>query len=60
MKKELAFIALLIVVLLVSVYVWMQIACSEKSEMDGYSISKTVATKCYGSNDGKTWKFVWL
>lgn len=40
-------------------YYWMISTCMERAEMEGFSISKTVATKCYASNDGKKWEYVW-
>lgn len=40
-------------------YWWMTSSCAERGEMEGYSITKTVATKCYGTNDGKSWQKIW-
>lgn len=40
-------------------YWWMTSSCAERGQMEGYAITKTVATKCYGSNDGKDWYKIW-
>lgn len=40
-------------------YWWMTSSCTERGEMEGYALTKTVGTKCYGTNDGKSWQKIW-
>lgn len=62
MKEVIAFSVVFIVVVSVCLglpYWWMTSSCAERGEMEGYSITKTVATKCYGTHDGKSWEKIW-
>lgn len=62
MKEVITFSAVIIVAFSVYLgvpYWWMTSSCAERGEMEGYSVTKTVATKCYGSNDGKSWQKIW-
>lgn len=40
-------------------YWWMTSSCTERGEMESYAFTKTVGTKCYGTNDGKSWQKIW-
>lgn len=51
----LAFVA----ICLGAMYWYITSSCAEVGEMHGYSITKTVATKCYGSNNGYNWERIW-
>lgn len=57
--KDFIVIALILIVPLGGTYWWMTSSCAERGEMEGYSITKTVATKCYGTHDGKSWEKIW-
>lgn len=62
MKEVIAFSTVFIVVFSLCIgvpYWWMTSSCGERGEMEGYSVTKTVATKCYGTHDGKSWKKIW-
>lgn len=55
-KELLLEVSLIVVAPLLAIALWMSVSCSQKAEMGGYRVSKIVAMKCYGTNDGVSWK----
>lgn len=62
MKSNIIFVVSVLTVAtlpLLGIWYYLKSSCAERGEMEGYKITKIVATKCYGTNNGYNWEKIW-
>lgn len=58
--KDILVLVFLVVLVFGGFFSYMSHSCNVRADMDGFSTSKIVGFKCYGSTNGYNWSKVWF
>lgn len=58
--KDISVLVFLVALVFGGFFSYMSYSCATTAEIEGYSKSKIVGFKCYGSKNGYNWSKVWF